>query len=182
MTHLLQQRWSGLSSRERMVVAGLGILVAGALFFALVVDPLLEQIDLLDRQIAVKQRAINQLALVGTDYAVAQAQHAQFDRRIMNGKGRVSLLSSLEEATSAVAIRDLITAMQPQASRSNYGYRESSAELRLEGVPFPKLLMLLVKLEDSPHGLHVMRLHVKPRIDAPLRFDANLLVSMYDKE
>jgi general secretion pathway protein M len=182
MTHLLQQRWSGLSNRERIAVIGLGILVPGALFFVLVVDPLLERIDLLDRQIAVKQRAIGQLAVVGADYAVARAQQAQFDQRIMDPHGTFSLLSSLEEAASAVEIRDRITAMQPHASISSHGYRETSAELRLEGVPFPQLLMLLVKLEDSPHVLHIKRLHAKPRIDVPHRFDASLMVSAYDKE
>ena len=182
MTPLLQQRWGGLSSRERMVVIGLGIMMVAALFFTLVVDPLLDRIDLLDRQLGAKQRVLSQLAVVGADYMMARAQLAEFDQRIATGKGTFSLLSYLEEAASAAQVREQITAMQPQASISSHGYRETSAELRLEAVPFPQLLMLLVKLEDSPHLLQVKRLHVKPRIDAPRRFDANLMVSAYDKE
>ena len=42
--------------------------------------------------------------------------------------------------------------------------------------------MLLVKLEDSPYLLQVMRLYVKPRFDAPHLSDITLLVSTYDKE
>jgi hypothetical protein len=41
---------------------------------------------------------------------------------------------------------------------------------------------LVAKLEDSPHLLQVGRLHVKPRVDAPHRFDAGLTVSTYEKE
>ena len=182
MRHMIQQRWNTLSSRERTVVSGLGIMIAAALSFTLVIDPLLERSDHLDRQLGAKHRAISQLAIVGADYTMARGQLAEFDRRIMAGKGTFSLLSSLEEAASSAQIREQITAMQPQASISSHGYRGISAEMRVEGVPFPSLLMLLAKLEDSPHLLQVKRLHVKPRLDAPHRFDASLTVSTYDKE
>jgi general secretion pathway protein M len=182
MRHIAQQRWNSLSSRERIVVMGLGIVIATALLFTLVVDPLLDSIDLLDRQLAAKERALSQLAIVGADYTMARAQLAEFDQRIMAGKGTFSLLSYLEEAASAAQVREQITAMQPQASVSSHGYREVTAELRLGGVPLPSLLMLLAKLEDSPHLLQERRLHVKPRLDAPSRFDASLTVSTYDRE
>lgn len=175
-------KWSSFSGRERMVVIALGIMMVAALLFTLVVDPLLERIDLLDRQLASKQRAISQLAIVGADYTMARAQLAAFNQRIMAGKETFSLLSYLEEAASAAKVRELIAAMQPQVSVSSQGYREVTAELRLEGVPFPSLLKLLAKLEDSPHLIQVRRLHVKPRLDAPHRFDASLTVSTYDKE
>lgn len=182
MRHMVQQRWSRLSSRERSVVMGLGIMTVAALLLTLVVDPLLERIDFLDRQLGAKQRASSQLAIVGADYTMARAQLAEFDQRIMAGKGTFSLLSYLEEAASSAQVRERITAMQPQASVSSQGYREVTAELRLDGVSFPSLLILLAKLEDSPHLLQVRRLHVKPKLDAPHRFDASLTVSTYDKE
>ena len=182
MTNVLQQRWNGLSGRERVIVMGLGVMIMAALLFTLVIDPLLEQIDLLDRQLAGKQRTLNQLAIVGADYNTARVELAEFDQRIMAGQGTFSLLSYLEEAASAVQLRDRITAMQPQTSISHQGYREATAELRLEGVAFPSLLKLLAKLEDSPHLIQVKRLQVKPRPDAPHRFDAGLTVSSFDKE
>ena len=182
MTQVLQQRWNGFSGRERLIVIGLGIMIVAALLFTLVIDPLLDRIDLLDRQLAGKQRTLNQLAIVGADYNTARAQLAEFDQRVLAGQGTFSLLSYLEEATSAVQLRDRITGMQPQAPVSTQGYREVTAELRLEGVPFPSLLKLLAKLEGSPHLIQVKRLQVKPRPDAPHRFDAGLTVSSFDKE
>jgi general secretion pathway protein M len=182
MRQRAQQRWGSLSSRERMVVIGLGIVTVAALLFTLVVDPLLDEIDRLDRQLASKQRVLSQLAVLGAEYTMARAQLDAFDRRITAGQGTFSLLSYLEEAASAAQVREQITAMQPQASVSNQGYREVTAELRLGGVPFSSLLVLVAKLEDSPHLLQVGRLHVKPRVDAPHRFDAGLTVSTYEKE
>jgi general secretion pathway protein M len=163
-------------------VIALGIVMVATLLFILVIDPLLEKIDLLDRQLGATQRAITQLAVVGSDYSMARAQLAEFDERIMAGKGTFSLLSYLEEAASAAQVRDHIAAIQPQASVSSHGYRELTAELRLEGVPFRQLLMVLVKLEDSPHLIQLRRLHVNSRLDTPHRFDASLAVSTHDKE
>ena len=182
MRRMIQQRWSGLSSRDRMVVMGLGCLMAPALVFVLVLDPLLERLEKLDRHIAAKQRAIQQLAVLGADYTIARAQQAQVDGRIAAGEGRFSLLSYLEESASAAQIRDHITAMQPQVSISSLGYKETSAEVRLEGASFPKFLMLLIKLEKSSYLLQIKRLHVKPRFDMPHLLDTTLVVSTYDKE
>lgn len=182
MRHIVHQRWNGLSNRERIVVIGLAIMTVAALLFIVVVDPLLEEIDRLDRQVAAKQRAMNQLSVLGSDYATVRAQVTQLEQRIMVGKGSFSLLSYLEEAASAAQVRDQIMAMQPHASISSHGYSEVAAELKLAGVPLSQLLMLLVRLEDSPHLLQVKRFHVKPRVDAPHRFDASLTVSTYRKE
>lgn len=182
MRQILRQRWSSLSQRERLLVLGVGVLTAAALFFVLVMDPLLERLDRLDRVIAGKQRAIRELTTLGADYRAARAQQARLDERMAAGKGRFSLLSYLEESAAGAKIRDRITAMQPQASSSKQGYKETSVELRLEGVLLSQLLMLLVKLEDSPYPLQEVRLYIKPRFDAPHLSDITLLVSTYDKE
>lgn len=182
MRHTIQQRWAGLTGRERLVVCVLGLFIVAALLLTLVIDPLLENLDLLDRQLEAKQRTLGQLALVGTDYARERAQLTEFDQRIMAAKGTFSLLSYLEEASAAAHVREQIAAMQPQATVSSEGYKETSAELRLAGVSFPSLLKLLAKLEESPYLLQIKRLQFKPRMDAPHRFDATLTVSAYDKE
>lgn len=182
MMQRIRQRWIGLSGRERTIVTVLGLTIAVALLMTQVVDPLLERLDLLDRQLAGKQRTINQLAELGGEYLTARAQVAEFDQRIAAGKGTFSLLSYLEESASAVQIREQIAAMQPQTAVSIQGYREITAELRLDGVPFSSLLKLLAKLEGSPYLVQVRRLQMTPKLDAPHRFDTRLTVATYEKE
>jgi general secretion pathway protein M len=165
-----------------MLVVAAGIVLAAVLLFMLAVDPLIERLDLLDRQVAGKERAIRELAIVGADYSIAKTRHARLDDRVAAGQGKFSLLSYLEESAAGAQLRDHIAAMQPQTASSVEGYRETSVELRLEGVGFPQLLMLLSKLEESPYLLRVKRLQMKPRFDAPQVSDVTLLVSTYDKE
>ncbi len=181
MRQRLQQRWYAWSPRERALVFGCGVVVAAALLFVLAIDPLLERLDTLDRQITGKERAIRELALVNADYAVARARQARLDERLVAGKGKLSLLSYLEELAAAVQVREQIVAMQPQGAPSGQGYTETSVELRLEGVRPSQLLSLLVKLEDSPYLIQIKRLHVKTRFDAAHLTDVTMLVSTYDK-
>jgi general secretion pathway protein M len=182
MIDAIRRRWAGLSGRERMVVAAGGLVVAVSLLFVLVVGPLLEQGEVLDRQIARKQRALRDLAAIGAEYAVARAHVARLEERMAAGQGKFSLLPYLEEAASAAQVRDRIVAMQPQIALPAQGYKETSVELRLEGVALPQLLNLLVRLEDAPYLLQVKRFQVKPRFDAPHLVEATLLVSAYEKE
>lgn len=181
MKQRLQQRWNGLSPRERLLVLGCGLVVAAGLLFVLAVDPLLERLDMLDRQIAGKERAIRELSILSADYEVARARQARLDERLAAGKGTFSLLSYLEESAAGAQVRDQIAAMQPQSEPTGQGYKETAVELRLEGVRVSQLLALLVKLEDSPHLLQIKRLHVKTRFDASHLSDVTLLVATYDK-
>lgn len=181
MRQAIQQRWTALSSRERMIVLTAGGLLAAGLLFALAIDPMLEQLDQLDRQAAGKQRAIRELTGLGAEYATARARLTRLEERMAAGQGKFSLLSYLEEAASYAQVRDRITGMQPQISPPTQGYKEMSVELRLDGVQMPQVVALLVKLEDSPYLLQVKRLQIKPRFDAPHLLEATLMVSTYEK-
>ena len=157
MTQVLQQRWNGFSGRERLIVIGLGIMIVAALLFTLVIDPLLDRIDLLDRQLAANSaRSANLPSSAPTIIRRAPTGRVRSTRP--SRSRYVLVITMIEEATSAVQVRDRITGMQPQAPVSTQGYREVTAELRLEGVPFPSLLKLLAKLEGSPHLIQVKRL------------------------
>jgi general secretion pathway protein M len=177
----LQEQWANLPGRQRTIAAAGGLLVAASLLFVLVVDPILERRDLLDRQIARQLRAIGELAVVGPEYVTARARLAQIEKRIEDGKGKFSLLPYLEEAAAAVRVRDRIVSMQPNPVSSAQGYKETAVELRLESLQFPELLALLVKLEDSPYVVQVKRLQVKPRFDAGHLLEVTLQVSTYEK-
>ncbi len=182
MKTMLYERWANLAGRERLLVAGGGLVAVASLLFALLVDPILERLDLLDRQIARQQRAMSELALVGAQYGDARTRLAQIEQRLKAGQGTFSLLPYLEEAAASAHVRDRIASMQLHPLPPAQGYKETAVELRLEGVLFQQLLALLVTLEDSPYLLHVTRLQIKPRFEAAHLLEATLLVSSYEKE
>src|SRR4051812_9819499 len=105
MMQMLKERWQHFSQRERVIVAAGAAIVAAALGFLLIIDPLLSTIDTLDRQARRKAKDSQELALVAQEYMVKQVRIAKLEQRMPNPSAQFSLLAFMEEATTAAQIR-----------------------------------------------------------------------------
>jgi general secretion pathway protein M len=181
MMQMLKERWQHFSPRERIIVSVGGAMVAAALVFLLIVDPLLASIDKLDRQAKRKAKDSQELALVAQEYLLKQARIAKLEQRMPIPPAQFSLLAFMEEATTTAQIRDRIVGMQPQAPITIQGYQETSVDLRLDGVTLPQLLALLVAIEQAPYDVQVRHLQMKPKYDNPVNLDATLKIVTYAK-
>ena len=181
MMQILKERWQHFSPRERIIVSVGGAMVAAALVFLLIVDPLLASIDKLDRQAKRKAKDSQELALVAQEYVLKQARIAKLEQRMPSPPAQFSLLAFMEEATTTAQIRDRIVGMQPQAPIIVQGYQETSVDLRLDGVSLPQLLALLVAIEQAPYDVQVRHLQMKPKYDNPVNLDATLKIVTYAK-
>jgi general secretion pathway protein M len=181
MMQMLKERWQHFSPRERIIVSVGGAMVAAALAFLLIVDPLLASIDKLDRQARRQAKDSLELALVAQEYVFKQARIAKLDQRMPNPPAQFSLLAFMEEATTTAQIRDRIVGMQPQAPIIVQGYQETAVDLRLDGVSLPQLLALLVAIEQAPYDVQVRHLQMKPKYDNPVNLDATLKIVTYAK-
>ena len=181
MMQMLKERWQHFSPRERIIVAAGGAMVAAALVFLLIIDPVMATIDKLDRQAKRKAKESQELALVAQEYVVKQARIAKLEERMPSPPAQFSLLAFLEEATTTAQIRDRIAGMQPQAPLVVQGYQETAVDLRLDGVSLPQLLALLAAIERAPYDVHVHHLQLKPKYDNPLNLDATLKIVTYAK-
>jgi general secretion pathway protein M len=181
MMQMLKERWHHFSQRERILVAGGVTVIAAALVFLLIIDPLMATIDKLDRQARRKAKDSQELMLVAQEYVAKQARIAKLEQRMPNPPAQFSLLAFMEEATTSAQIRDRITGMQPQAPMIVQGYQETAVDLRLEGVSLPQILALLVAIERAPYDVQVHHLQMKPKYDNPANLDATLRIVTYAK-
>ena len=181
MMQMLKERWQQFSSRERIIVAAGGAMVAVALVFLLIIDPVMATIDKLDRQAKRKAKESQELTLVAQEYVVKQVRIAKLEERMPSPPAQFSLLAFMEEATTAAQIRDRIAGMQPQAPVVVQGYQETAVDLRLDGVSLPQLLALLAAIERAPYDVQVHHLQLKPKYDNPVKLDATLKIVTYAK-
>jgi general secretion pathway protein M len=181
MMQMLKERWNHFSQRERIIVAVGVTVVAAALVFLLIIDPLMDTIDKLDRQALRKAKDSQELMLVAQEYVAKQARIAKLEERMPIPPAQFSLLAFMEEATTTAQIRDRITGMQPQSPTIVQGYQETAVDLRLEGVSLPQLLALLVAIEQAPYDVQVHHLQMKPKYDNPANLDAILRIVTYAK-
>jgi general secretion pathway protein M len=181
MMQMLKERWQHFSQRERIIVSAGGAMVAAALVFLLIIDPLMTTIDKLDRQARRKAKDSQELALVAQEYVAKQARIAKLEQRMPIPPAQFSLLAFMEEATTTAQIRDRIVGMQPQAPIVVQGYQETAVDLRLDGVSLPQILALLVAIDQAPYDVQVHHLQMKPKYDNPVNLDATLRIVTYAK-
>ena len=181
MMQMLKERWQHFSQRERIIVSAGGAMVAAALVFLLIIDPLMATIDKLDRQAQRKTKDSQELALVAQEYVIKRARIAKLEQRMPSPPAQFSLLAFMEEATTTAQIRDRIVGLQPQAPITVQGYQETAVDLRLDGVSLPQLLALLVAIERAPYDVQVHHLQMKPKYDNPVNLDATLRIVTYEK-
>lgn len=181
MMQHFRERWRHMSKRERKLVLAGGIVLGLSLLFVLIVDPLLDKLDRLERQAARKQKDLTELALLSQDYLVKRNRLAKVESRMPASDSHFSLLTFMEEAATTAQVRERIMSMQPQVQTLPQGYEETAVDLRLEGVQLPEVLALLVAIDQAPYDLHVRHLQIRPKFDNPVNMDATIRVLSYAK-
>lgn len=149
MTQSFRERWRQMSQRERTLVLAGGIVFGLSLLFVLIVDPLLDSLDRLDRQEVRKQKDLAELSVLGQAYLAKQDRLALAESRMPGADSHFSLLTFMEEAATTAHVRERITGMQPQQQSLTQGYEETAVDLRLDGISLPDLLALLVAIDQA---------------------------------
>lgn len=181
MMHGFRERWHHMSKRERMLVLVGGIVIGLSLLFILIVDPLLDNLDRLERQAMRKQKDLAELALLGQSYLAKRDRLNKVESRMPATESHFSLLTFMEEAATTAQVRERITGMQPHVQSSAQGYQETTVDLRLEGVQLPELLAFLAAIDQAPYDLQVRHLQIRPKFDNPVNLDATVRVLSYAK-
>lgn len=181
MMQQFRDRWHHMSKREQKLVLVGGIVLGLSLLFVLIVDPLLDKLDRLERQAVRKHKDLNELALLSQDYLAKRDRLATVESRMPAHGDHFSLLTFMEEAATTAHVRERITSMQPQVQTLAQGYEETAVDLRLEGVQLPDVLALLVAIDQAPYDLHVRHLQMRPKFDNPVNMDATIRVLSYAK-
>lgn len=152
-----RKRWNALGARERRVASGVAVFLGAVFFYLLIWSP------------------------VQSGLARSQARLASVQAELAQVQEQAALVASLRAAPRAEAPADAGSTVQ-QAAEHN-GLREQvkridadgprSVRVRIEAVPFPALMSLLVGLQQS--GLRTERATLE-RNAKPGTVNADLLL------
>jgi general secretion pathway protein M len=90
-----------------------------------------------------------------------------------------AIFSFLEELANKTGIKNNIMYMKPALTTPGELFRESSVEMRLEGIALQQLTRYLYDIEQAPQLLRVRRMHIKPRAANPDQLDVTFQVSTF---
>jgi type II secretory pathway component PulM len=166
-----------LAPRERLLVGSAGGLLAIALLYAAVVNPLLGAIGRAGDRRTASEQELQVMVRLRREYDALQGRLADVERRIQGG-ARGNLRSTLENLASQASIN--VESMEPQASPPGDRYRESKVEVALEQVTLVQTVNYLHQIEESDQVLSIKSLRVRKRPDNPELLDVSFSVSSFE--
>lgn len=168
-----------LSNRELAFISigGIAALVMGV--WLLVIEPVGENLDLLDRQLGYQVGRLDEISQLSDSFKRLEGQITKTEQRLKRSKD-FSILSHLEGEAKKGKVKRHIVQMKPQSGQSTKFYKESMVEIKMEKVPLDQLVRYLYKVENSPELLRIKQLRIKPRFDNKNLMDARFKVSAYE--
>ena len=168
-----------LGRREQlMVIAGV-LAVALLLFYRLGLSPALERLRTLDRLVAMKERELHQMKTLQETYIGQKRLMEDVSRSLAQRGPDFAIFSFLEDLAKKTGVKDNIKSMTPALTTPGELFRESSVEMRLEGIALQQLTRYLYDIEQAPQLLRVRRMHIKPRPANPDLLDVTFQVSTF---
>ena len=168
-----------LGGREKLVMIVGGVAVALLLLYRFGLSPALERLRMLDRLVATKERDLHQMKTLGETYLAHKRLVEDVNRSLAQRGQDFAIFSFLEDLANKAGIKDNIIYMKPALTTPGELFRESSVEMRLEGIALQQLTRYVYDIERAPQLLRVRRMHIKPRPANPDLLDVTFQVSTF---
>lgn len=168
-----------LGGREKLMIIAGGVVVALVLFYRFGLSPALERLRMLDRLVAVKERDLHEMKTLRETYLAQKSLMEEVNRSLAQRGQDFAIFSFLEELANKTGIKTNIMYMKPALTTPGELFRESSVEMRLEGIALQQLTRYLYDIEQAPQLLRVRRMHIKPRPANPDQLDVTFQVSTF---
>ncbi|MBI4641079.1 MAG: hypothetical protein HY731_10310 [Candidatus Tectomicrobia bacterium] len=169
-----------LGTREKIIV------ISGVMFTILFVvyqfflNPKIERFKRLDALILQEEKTLRELLKLRQDYLAKRELIREISKGVAQRDRGLPIFSVLEELATKSKVKGNIQYIKPSTPTVGELYKESSVEIRLEGVNLTQLISYLYEIGSSPHFLKVQRLHVKPRSGNRQVLDVTFQVSTFD--
>jgi general secretion pathway protein M len=168
-----------LGGREKLVLIAGGVAVALLLFYRFGLSPALERLRMLDRLVATKERDLHEMKSLRETYLAQKSLMEEVNRSLAQRGQDFAIFSFLEDLANKTGIKNNIMYMKPALTTPGELFRESSVEMRLEGIALQQLTRYLYDIEQAPQLLRVRRMHIKPRPANPELLDVTFQVSTF---
>ena len=167
----------GLAPRERLLVAAAGGLLAVALVYLLIVNPILSALENSSRRLDTADQQLRVMKHLRRQYDDVQHRLTDVERRIRSSS-RGNLRTALEALAGKANVK--VESMEPQASPASETYRETKVEVGLRNVTLAQTVSYLHQIEASPQVLSVKALRIRTRPELPEFLDVTFTVSSFE--
>jgi type II secretory pathway component PulM len=162
MQLLLQKLgWQGLEKREKMMVAGLGGMVALLLLYTFLLAPLLSTREDLQKSLAKKEVELLEIKNLQQEYRILQSQSTDIKGRISSRAKDFTLFSYIEQHAALAKVKKNIKYLKPSEVEREGVLQEARVDMQLEQISTESLVAFLKGLESEENVIYVSRLSIK---------------------
>lgn len=170
-----------ITKREKYAVWIAGALIAVVILMQVIIFPLVDKRQQLNRQIAVQTQTIKELLVLKADYEgtkkIADSERA----RIAGRSSGFTLFSFLDTLAGQVGLKDRIAYMKPsKTTLENTPYALSVVETKLQDITMKQLTSYLYRIETSNNLVRVKGLSIAKTGKQAGTIDAVLLAETFD--
>ncbi|MFH1593488.1 MAG: hypothetical protein ABID09_02185 [Candidatus Omnitrophota bacterium] len=167
-----------LSRRERSILAFLVVVAVSAVFYTLIIDPVVAYWKNLDNEIEANGVALGKDMKLLKMYDALQREHAKYEDFIETGKNEeeelAKTLSVIESVSTRSACR--IANVKPRSSRELGNYREFVFEVTAEG-GIDELTRFTYEIELSKEYLRIKRFTIISKLGSEGTLKSTFLIS-----
>jgi len=169
--------YDGLSARERVLLGGVGVMLAVSFVFFGIVMPALGSAQAARDRLDVAEREYQAVQQLRTRYDEIHGKLSAVEGQIRGGP-QGEIFTALEDLAKKSAVK--VDSMEPRTSPANEDYRETKVQVALRSVTLAQVVNYLHRIESAPQLLSVKSLRVRTRQDKPELLDVTFTVSSFE--
>ncbi len=153
--------WQGLEKREKMMVVGLGGMVALLLLYNFLLAPLLSTRENLQKSLVKKEVELQEIKKLQQEYRILQSQSTDIKGRISRRAKDFTLFSYIEKHAALAKVKKNIKYLKPSKVEREGELQEARVDMQLEEISTESLVAFLKGLESEENVVYVSRLSIK---------------------
>lgn len=153
--------WQGLEKREKMMVAGLGGMLALLLLHSFLLAPLLSTRENLQKSLVKKEVELQEMKNLQQEYRILQSQSTDIKGRISRRRKDFTLFSYIEKRAAQAKVKKNIKYLKPSEVEREGVLQEARVDMQLEQISTENLVSFLQGLESEENVIYVSRLSIK---------------------
>ena len=153
--------WKRMARREKLMVGGLIIMATALLFFSLIVSPLFDSRQRLQKSIAQKQVELLKIRDLQKEYQLLQHTSGDIQKRLATRSANFTLFAFIEQQANAAGIKQQINYLKPSEVESTGPLRESRVDMKLQKITLKDLVKFLKGVESYEKVVSVNRISIQ---------------------
>ena len=175
----MKEFWNKLTGSQKYYLTGGAAFVVMVMAFQFVVSPLWDARKRTINAIAVNEKALKQMTVLGQEYSVLKTR-AEAVQRVLSGRSEgFSLFSHLDRKAGEIQLKPHIKYINPMKGVAAGSFEESSVEMKLDSITMKQLTDFLHVAESPKDFIKISKISINKMRESPEYLTVTLQVLTY---